>query len=241
MPSPVVPSLLIDVRGLRYRYADGTLALDGVDFQLHGGECVALLGANGSGKTTFALHLNGLLNACDGRVTAFGVELSSKTSSADLNHVRARLGLVFQDADEQLFLPTVLEDVAFGPANLGFAPEEARQRAIRALQKVGLDSARDKAPYHLSAGEKRRAALAGVLAMEPDVLVLDEPTTSLDPPGHRDLVHLLRGLPQTKLLVTHDIDFACALATRAVFFERGKVAGQGPVAEVVERFGWTRS
>ena len=241
VPSLVVPSLLIDVGGLRYRYPDGTLALDGVDFQLHTGECVALLGANGSGKTTFALHLNGLLNASEGRVTVFGVELSSKTSAADLNQVRAKVGLVFQDADEQLFLPTVLEDVAFGPANLGFAPEDARQKAIRALRQVGLESVRDKAPYHLSAGEKRRAALAGVLAMEPDVLVLDEPTTSLDPPGHRDLVHLLHGLPQAKLLVTHDIDFACALATRAVFFERGKVAGVGPARDVVERFGWKRN
>jgi cobalt/nickel transport system ATP-binding protein len=106
---------------------------------------------------------------------------------------------------------------------------------------VGLESVLEKAPYHLSAGEKRRAALAGVLAMEPEVLVLDEPTTSLDPPGQRDLVHLVRGLPQAKLLVTHDIEFACALATRAVFFERGKVAGEGAVADVVDRFGWRRT
>ena len=230
---------IIEVRGLRYRYPDGTQALDGVDFHLDAGECVALLGANGSGKTTFALHLNGLLVG-EGSVEVCGARLEASTPPQALAEVRAKVGLVFQDSDEQLFMSTVLEDVAFGPANLGLSRALAADRARAALAQVGMSEALQKAPYHLSSGEKRRVALAGVLAMQPEVLVLDEPTTSLDPPGQRDLTALLRQLPQAKLLVTHDAEFAGALATRAVFFERGRVAGQGTVAEMVTRFDWSR-
>lgn len=228
----------IDIQGLRYRYPDGTQALDGIDFRLAAGECVALLGANGSGKTTFSLHLNGLLFG-EGSVTVCGMRVESSMSAADLAAVRSKVGLVFQNSDDQLFLPTVLEDVEFGPANLGLAPEEARKHALGALAEVGMSFALDKAPYHLSSGEKRRVAIAGVLAMHPEVLVLDEPTTSLDPPGQRELVRLLRDLPQAKLLVTHDMEFAGALATRAVFFEKGKVVGEGTVDEMVKRFQWS--
>lgn len=213
-------SRLIEARGLRYRYPDGTQALDGVDFHLDAGECVALFGANGSGKTTFVLQLHGLLKG-QGSL-----------------QIQGRIGLVFQDADDQLFMPTVLEDVAFGPCNLGCSPEAAIERARQALELVGMSGVADKAPYHLSAGQKRRVAIAGVLAMAPDVLVFDEPTTYLDPPAERDLARLLQSLPQAKLLVTHDIAFARALATRAVFFERGRVAGEGTVEEVITRFDW---
>jgi cobalt/nickel transport system ATP-binding protein len=226
-------SPVIDVRGLRYRYPDGTQALDGIDFHLNAGECVALFGANGSGKTTFVLHLNGLLEG-QGSVTVCGLPVGNGTRE----QVRTKVGLVFQDSDEQLFMPTVLEDVAFGPLNLGLSPEEAAARAQSMLERVGMGSALGKAPYHLSAGEKRRVAIAGVLAMQPEILVLDEPTTSLDPPAQRDLAKLLRGLPQAKLLVTHDVELARALATRAVFFEHGRVAGEGTVDEIVRRFNW---
>jgi cobalt/nickel transport system ATP-binding protein len=225
---------VVQVRGLRYRYPDGTQALDGIDFHLEAGECVALLGPNGSGKTTFVLHLNGLLDG-EGSVEICGMPVKKET----LATVRSKVGLVFQDSDEQLFMPTVLQDVAFGPANLGLAPGEAEARARKALEQVGMSAAIHKAPYHLSSGEKRRAALAGVLVMEPEILVLDEPTTSLDPPGQRDLVRLLRSLPQAKLLVTHDMEFAGALASRAVFFEHGRVAGEGSVSEVMARFNWS--
>ena len=214
-------SKVIDVRGLRYRYPDGTIALDGIDFHLDAGECVALLGANGSGKTTLALHLNGLLRG-EGTVEVCGLTVSKET----LAQVRAKVGLVFQDSDEQLFMPTVLEDVAFGPANLGLTPHRAAGRAKQMLEQVGMLEALHKAPYHLSAGEKRRVAIAGVLAMQPEILVLDEPTTFLDPPGQRSLAQLLKNLPQAKLLVTHDIDLARTLATRAVFLERGRVAAR---------------
>ena len=225
---------VIKVRGLRFRYPDGTQALDGVDFDLEDGECVALLGANGSGKTTFALHLNGLLEG-EGSVEICGMTLQKST----LASIRTKVGLVFQEADEQLFMPAVIEDVAFGPLNLGKTREEAVARAAKALEQVGMGGVRHKAPYHLSAGEKRRVALAGVLAMEPRILVLDEPTTSLDPPARRDLVRLLGSLPQAKLLVTHDVGFASELATRAVFFEHGRVAAQGSVQDLVERFQWS--
>src|SRR5216684_6524124 len=181
---------VIEVHGLRYRYADGTQALDGIDFHLDAGECVALLGANGSGKTTFVLHLNGLLEG-EGSVEVCGMPVNKDT----LVRVRSKIGLVFQDSDEQLFMPTVLEDVAFGPGNLGLSPQDAVARALKALEQVGMGSVIHKAPYHLSSGEKRRVAIAGVLAMQPEVLVLDEPTTSLDPSGQRDLVRLLRTLP----------------------------------------------
>ncbi len=224
---------VVDVRGLRYKYADGTQAIDGVDFHLEAGECVALFGANGSGKTTFVLHLNGLLTG-EGSIEICGVPLKPKT----LPQIRGKVGLVFQDSDEQLFMPTVLEDVAFGPMNQGASAVDALHRAAHALEDVGMASAIHKAPYHLSSGEKRRAAIAGVLVMQPEILVLDEPTTSLDPPGRRDLIHLLRGLAQAKILVTHDVEFATALATRAVFFERGRIAGEGTVDEVARRFKW---
>jgi cobalt/nickel transport system ATP-binding protein len=227
---------LIDVRDLHYQYDDGTMALDGVDFQLFPGETVAVLGGNGSGKTTFALHLNGLLMG-RGSVTVCGMHVEPAT----LAKVRQKVGLVFQDSDNQLFMPTVMEDVAFGPGNLGLDRQRAQRRAREALAAVGMEHVSGKAPYHLSAGEKKRVAIAGILAMDPEILVLDEPTTFLDPPGQNALLEILEQLPQAKILVTHDVDCARALASRAVFFEKGKIIGQGPVPEVITRFNWDRT
>lgn len=224
---------LIEVRGLRFRYDDGTLALDGVDFQLFPGETVALFGSNGSGKTTFVHHLNGLL-AGEGFVSVCGMRVEKRNLPA----IRRKIGLVFQDSDEQLFMPTVLEDVAFGPLNRGLDTPAAIETARRALRDVGLEALAGRAPYHLSAGEKKRVALAGILAMEPEILVLDEPTTFLDPPAQHDLAALLLRLPQAKLIVTHDARFARALARRAVFFDQGRIVADGPVDELVGRFHW---
>ena len=226
---------LIEVRGLHFHYDDGTRALNGVDFQLFPGETVALLGANGSGKTTFVLHLNGLL-AGQGYVEVCGMAMSKQT----LPSIRRKIGLVFQDSETQLFMPTVLEDVAFGPLNCGMPAEQAYQSARAALEVTGMAEAAHKAPYHLSAGEKKRVAIAGILAMQPEILILDEPTTYLDPPGQSSLMQLLRSLRQAKILVTHDAGFAEALAQRACFFERGTITGSGPVRELVQRFGWHR-
>lgn len=224
---------LVEVRGLRFRYPDGTQALDGVDFALDEGESVALFGANGSGKSTFTLHLNGLLTG-EGAVEVCGLPVSA----AHLDTIRAKVGLVFQDSDTQLFMPTVLEDVSFGLLNRGMEPLEAEKRARAALEAVAMSAAADRAPYHLSAGEKRRIALAGILAMDPAVLVLDEPTTSLDPPAQRNLADLLCGLRQAKIVVTHNVRFAQAVCDRAVFFQGGKIAARGRVDEIVGRFDW---
>jgi cobalt/nickel transport system ATP-binding protein len=226
---------VIAVRNLAYKYQDGTEALRGVDFELFPGETVALFGSNGSGKTTFVLHLNGLLEG-SGEIEVCGMPLNKP----NLPLIRSKIGIVFQDTDDQLFMPSVLEDVAFGPLNLGLRPEAAAARARLALSQVGMLESQMKAPYHLSAGEKKRVAIAGVLAMEPEVLVLDEPTTFLDPPGQRSLTALLRELPQSKLIVTHDPEFARALAARAVFFEKGRIAGHGPTGLVIEQFRWTQ-
>jgi cobalt/nickel transport system ATP-binding protein len=224
---------LLEVRDLHFAYEDGTRALEGINFTLYPGETVALLGPNGSGKTTFVLQLNGVLRG-EGSITVCGLPLTKET----LPQVRAKIGMVFQDSDEQLFMPTVLDDVAFGPLNQGKSEQEATAKAKLVLEQAGLAGVWNKAPYHLSAGEKRRVALAGVLAMEPEILILDEPTTFLDPPAERNLLQLLRGLPQAKLIVTHNIRLAAALASRAVFFEKGKLVATGSVDEIAERFEW---
>lgn len=224
---------LLEVRRLHFRYDDGTRALRGVDFRLERGETVALLGANGSGKTTFVLHLNGLLEG-QGEVSVCGLPVTRK----NLGAVRRRIGLVFQDSESQLFMPSVLEDVAFGPLNHGLSSAEASARARGALETVGMAAAAERAPYHLSAGEKKRVAIAGILATDPEILVLDEPTTFLDPPGQRSLAELLARLPQAKILVTHDIPFARTTCSRAVFFREGTIAAEGTVDELVRRFNW---
>lgn len=226
-------AMIIDVKGLTHRYSDGTEALRGVDFRMEKSESVALLGANGSGKTTFLLHVAGLLDG-EGSVRIAGEPLT-RTSVAAL---RQKAGYVFQDSDDQLFMPTVLEDVAFGPLHRGMDARAAERHALELLSQLGISGLASRAPYHLSAGEKKRAALAGVLAMNPEILIFDEPTTFLDPPGQRELAHLLRELPQAKLIATHDVWFAGQVATRAVFFERGRIIADGPVDEVAARFNW---
>ena len=224
---------LIEVSGLRCRYPDGTVGLDGVDFSLAPGEAVALLGPTGSGKTTFLLRVLGLLDG-EGEVTICGKRLERRT----LASARQKVGLLFQHPDDQLVMSTVLDDVAFGPLNSGVNPADATQLSRSALERVGMESAADRRPQNLSAGEKRLVQLAGLLAMNPAVLLLDEPDTFLDPPSRDNLLSILRELPQAKILVTHHADSARALADRAAFFDRGRIVAQGSVAEMVERFQW---
>jgi energy-coupling factor transporter ATP-binding protein EcfA2 len=225
---------LLQIVDLSYQYPDGTPALRGINLSLADGESLALLGPNGSGKTTLLLHLNGTLMG-SGTIRIAGLDVCK----SNLKEIRRQVGIVFQDSDEQLFMPTVLEDVMFGPLNLGWTREMAEHRARAVLEQVGLSGGdAQRPPFHLSAGEKRRVALAGVLAMEPKLLVLDEPTTSLDPPGQRALLELLKQLPQPKLIATHDVSFATGLATRAVFLTGGRIEAEGPLPRIVEQFDW---
>lgn len=220
---------VLDVEGLRFRYPDGQLALAGVDLRMGPGERLALLGPNGAGKTTFAHHLNGILEATAGTVTVTGTVLAEPA----LREIRRRVGLVFQDPDDQLFMPSVREDVAFGPANLGLQGAELERRVEEALKSVGIQHVADRAPHHLSGGEKRRASLATVLSMQPDLLVLDEPDSGLDPAGRRELIELLAELPVAQLVITHDLPLALELCPRSVIMDGGRVVADGPTVELL--------
>lgn len=225
---------IVATDGLRHVWPGGDVALAGIDLTIDAGERVALLGRNGAGKTTLVHHLLGLLTPTAGRVLV-GETPYSEDNAREL---RRGIGLVFQDADDQLFMPTVLEDVAFGPANLGLEGDALKARAVDALASVGADHLVDKAPHHLSGGERRRVAIAGVLAMDPDLIILDEPTSGLDPAGRRDLEDLLDGLGEALLLVTHDLDFARRLCGRAIVLDKGQVVADGPIDGVLADEGW---
>lgn len=220
---------VLEVRRLAHAYPDGHQSLFGVDLRIERGERVALLGPNGAGKTTLVLHLNGILEAGAGEVVVSGRTVSRRTA----REVRRRVGVVFQDPDDQLFMPTVREDVAFGPRNLGLRGAELDARVRRALELVGMLDALDRAPNHLSFGQKRRVAVATVLAMEPDLLVLDEPTSNLDPAARRELADVLDGLDTTILMVTHDLPYALELCERSAVLDGGVVVADGPTAEVL--------
>lgn len=219
----------VEVVALEYRYPDGRQALRSVDLAVQPGERVALLGPNGAGKTTLALHLNGILTPASGTVRIGGLLVGED----DLREIRRRVGLVFQDTDDQLFMPTVREDVAFGPANLGLEGDELIARTEAALRAVGAADLDDRAPHHLSGGERRRAALATVLAMEPEVLALDEPSAALDPAGRREVIEVLRGLPQSQLVITHDLPFALELCDRGVILDDGRVVADGSLRSLL--------
>ncbi|SBT68406.1 cobalt/nickel transport system ATP-binding protein [Micromonospora sediminicola] len=223
------PSL--DVRGVRYAYPDGHVALHGVDLTVPRGDRVALLGPNGAGKTTLVLHLNGILTPTEGTVAVGGLTVTRDRDT--LAEVRRRVGIVFQDPDDQLFLPTVAEDVAFGPANLGLRGAELAERVDEALAAVGMAEHRDRAPHHLSFGQRRRVAVATVLAMRPEILVLDEPSSNLDPAARRELAEILRGLPVTLLMVTHDLPYAAELCPRAVILDGGRIVADAPTADLL--------
>ncbi len=219
----------IDIRGLAYAYPDGHQALYGVDLQIAPGERVAMLGPNGAGKTTLALHLNGILTAGAGTVAIGGLEVVK----AHHQEVRRRVGIVFQDPDDQLFMPTVRQDVAFGPANMGVRGAELDRRVHDALEQVGMAEYADRPPHHLSFGQRRRVAVATVLAMEPDVLVLDEPSSNLDPTSRRELADILRGLDVTVLMVTHDLPYAWELCPRSVILHEGTIVADGRTSDLL--------
>ena len=224
-------SAAITVHQLCYRYHDGTEALRDVSFQVAPGECAALIGPNGSGKSTLLQHLNGLLpeKPGDGAVRI----LDQPVAADNLEAIRRQVGLVFQDPDDQLFCPTVAEDVAFGPRQLGLDEAAVTARVQTALAQVGLAGFDRRATHHLSHGEKRRVCLAGVLACEPSVLLLDEPTSDLDPRGRREFKALLRTIPATKIIATHDLEMVVELCSRVIVLDRGQVVADGPMARLL--------
>jgi cobalt/nickel transport system ATP-binding protein len=219
---------ILEVVDVRYRYPTGTDALCGVTFSVAAGERVALVGPNGAGKSTLLLAIAGFVPAT-GRIRLGGHTLNRAT----VRDVRRHLGLVFQDPDDQLFMPRVGEDVAFGPATMGLAPEEVHARVHEALAAVELEGYETRAPYHLSVGEKRRAALATVLAMRPQVLALDEPSANLDPRGRRRLIGLLRALSTTLLIVGHDLDLIMDVCDRTILMDAGCVIADGPTSAIL--------
>jgi cobalt/nickel transport system ATP-binding protein len=221
------PSL--EVIDLSFAYPDGRQALRDVDLHVHHGERMALLGPNGAGKTTLLLHLNGILRPASGEVRVAGLVVSEDSAL----EVRRRVGLVFQDPDDQLFMPTVGQDVAFGPANFGVEGEQLEARVAEALAAVSMLEAWERAPHHLSYGERRRVAIATVLAMRPEILVLDEPTSNLDPASRRELIDVLLGLPITQLVVSHDLPFALELCPRAVVMDEGLIVAGNTTVEIL--------
>ncbi|GAA0225585.1 ABC transporter ATP-binding protein [Cryptosporangium japonicum] len=217
------------VEGVAFAYPDGRQALFGVDLTLKRGERVALLGPNGAGKTTLVLHLNGIHLAGAGSVTVAGLPVAKE----NLTEIRRRVGIVFQDPDDQLFMPSVAEDVAFGPANLGLRGAALHERVTEALTAVGMQEFADRAPHHLSFGQRRRVAVATVLAMRPEILVLDEPSSNLDPASRRELAQILQSLDVTLLMVTHDLPYALELCPRSVLMDGGVIVADAPTPQLL--------
>ncbi len=228
---------VLDVAGLAYSYPDGHQALYGVDLHVHAKERVALLGPNGAGKTTLVLHLNGILRGGVGTVKVSGLEVRKE----NLTEIRRRVGIVFQDPDDQLFMGSVRADVAFGPANLGLRGAALDARVMAALDRVGMADFADRPPHHLSFGQRRRVAVATVLAMEPEILVLDEPSSNLDPASRRELADILRALDVTVLMVTHDLPYALELCPRAVVLSDGHVVADDTTYDVLTDDGLMRA
>lgn len=220
----------IEVQGLSYAYSGGHVALDGVTFAVAEGESVGVVGPNGAGKTSLFLCLTGVLPPRAGEVRVAGLDVRDP---AQRRRLPRHVGIVFQNSDDQLFSATVLDDVAFGPLNLGLAPDEARARVAEALGRVGMGGQEERVPYHLSGGEKRRVALAGVLAMRPEVLLLDEPSMFLDPRGRRELIALLGTLGGTRLIASHDLEMILQACGRVLVLDRGRVVADGEARAVL--------
>jgi cobalt/nickel transport system ATP-binding protein len=224
------PSL--EIKNLAFAYPDGNQALFGVNLKVDQGERVALLGPNGAGKTTLVMHMNGIHPAAHGEVRVAG-QLVDSSDKANLRTIRSKVGIVFQDPDDQLFMPTVGEDVAFGPYNIGLRGEELEKVVLEALDLVGMTEFKDRPPHHLSFGQRRRVAVATVLAMKPEILVLDEPSSNLDPASRRELADILRSLAITIVMVTHDLPYALELCERSVILSGGIIVADKKTREIL--------
>ncbi|MGF1577914.1 MAG: energy-coupling factor ABC transporter ATP-binding protein [Gemmataceae bacterium] len=213
-----------------YSYSQGRQALHNVSFRVAAGERVALVGPNGAGKTTLFLCLSGVHSFSPGHVRVCGIDPADKTKRRELPQ---KVGIVFQNSDEQIFNATVFEDVAFGPYNFGMSRDEVTDQVKAALERVGLQGYEDRVPFHLSGGEKRRVALAGVLVMSPEILLLDEPSILLDPRGRRELINVLNNLTATKLIASHDLEMVLQTCERVLLLDKGKLITDGPAPEVL--------
>lgn len=229
MQTALAQEYALEVTDLSYTYPDGHQALSGVSLALRPGEKVALVGPNGAGKSTLLAHLNGILETQTGQIHVSGLALSRKTAGK----VRARVGLVFQAPDDQLFSPTVFDDVAFGPIYQGLSPADVRARVDEALRMVHMEAYVKRVSHHLSVGEKKRIAIATVLSMRPELLVLDEPTAGLDPRARRSLIELLRELPQTMIVASHDLPMVKELLPRTLIMDAGVIAADGPTSAIL--------
>lgn len=219
---------LVEMKNVTYIYSDGTKALQGITFRITHGEAVGVVGANGAGKSTLLMHLTGILLPVSGMARVGDYPVTPKT----INQIRRSVGFIFQNPDDQLFMPTVFDDVAFGPLNQGLPSEEVEQRVVEALRTVGALHLKDRPPYKLSGGEKRAVAIATVLAMSPDILVMDEPSSALDPAARRSLIQLLAGFKHTKIIASHDLDLILDLCERTIVLSEGRIIADGPTAEI---------
>lgn len=219
----------IEIRHLSYAYPDGHPALEDVNLRVERGECLGMIGPNGAGKSTLLLHLNGLLSGTGGEIQILGQAIKKQ----NLNWVRRKVGLVFQNPDDQLFCPTLFEDVAFGPLNSQIPISEIPGRVAKALEKVGLRGFDHRSPHHMSVGEKRKASLATILSMDPEIIVLDEPSSNLDPRSRKELIELLRSFPQTRVVATHDLEMVLQLCDRVVLLAQGKIVATGKPDEIL--------
>jgi len=224
----MLPDKAIEISGLSYAYPDGQCGLKDIDLTIYCGESVALIGPNGAGKSTLLLHLNGILRG-DSLIMVRGLPVVDK----NIREIRKKVGMVFQDPEDQLFSLNVFEDVAFGPVNMGFNEEEINRRVKQALQKVGMQGYEKRSSHHLSIGEKKRIAIATVLSLDPEILALDEPTSSLDPRGKWALIELLQKLPVTKIIASHDLDMVRYLCRRAVLLDSGQIVADGSTRDIL--------
>lgn len=223
----------IEVKGIHFSYPDGHKALKGLTFSIHHGEAVGIIGANGAGKSTLLMLLMGVLFPDKGEVLVGDVHVTKKS----LPVIRQRLGMVFQDPDDQLFMTTVYDDIAFGPRNYGLDEKEVEERVLQALEKVGITHLKERAPFKLSGGEKRAASIASVLSMQPDVLIMDEPTAALDPKSRRRIMGLLESFEHTKIITSHDLDMVFDICKRVIVIKDGQIAADGPASEILADAG----
>ena len=219
---------ILEIKNLSFAYPDGTIALQNINFELIKGETLAIIGANGAGKTTFLLHLNATILPPKNSIFIDGLEINKKNKK----YIRQKTGIVFQNPDNQLFMSKVYDDVAFGPRNMQLTPDEVDNRVNTSLESVGMTAYKERHPWHLSTGEKKRIAIASVLAMTPDILALDEPSAGLDPKGRRLLIELLKTFTHTKIIATHDLDMVLDIASKVIILHEGEIKAEGTPEDI---------